>query len=233
MLSHEKTVEQVAFIEHVLSLKRGAKILDMPCGHGRHAIEFAKRGYEVVGVDLNSFLLRTAKETAQRENIFLRLEQGDMREVSFDGEFDVALNLFTSLGYFDADEDDEKVLHRLSCALKRGGTLLIDFINRDHLIRTFRPRWERELADGSMLISEPEYDLVRGQCVTRRTIIKKGAQLAHKLTSLSYRMYTPAELIKMGTKSGLSLKQAYGDFKGSALTMDSERAILVLHKPLT
>jgi SAM-dependent methyltransferase len=230
MLSHDKSARQVDFIEHVLSLKRGSRILDIPCGHGRHAVEFARRGYEVVGVDLNNFFLRMARETAQREKVSLNLHQSDMREVLFDGEFDAVLNLFTSLGYFDDDSDDENILHRLSRSLKSAGNLLLDFINRDHLVRTFRPRWERELSDGSVLITEPEYDMVRGRCVARRSIILKGGRRPEKLTSLTYRMYTPTELIKMGRKAGLSFKQAYGDFNGSSLTMDSERVILVFDK---
>jgi SAM-dependent methyltransferase len=229
-LSPEKSAEEVDFIERILSLKRGAKILDMPCGNGRHAVELAKRGYEVVGVDINNFLLRTATQTAQREKISMTLQRADMREVLFVGEFDVALNLFTSLGYFDDDSDDEKILDKLSCSLKRGGSLVLDFINRDHLVRTFRPRWERELSDGSMLITEPEYDLVRGRCVARRSIIAKGGKSPQKLTSLIYRMYTPTELIRMSRKSGLFLKRAYGDFKGSALTMNAERVILLFDK---
>ena len=62
MLSHAKTVEQVDFVERVLALKRSARVLDMPCGHGRHAIELAKRGYVLVGVDINSFFLQKAEE---------------------------------------------------------------------------------------------------------------------------------------------------------------------------
>jgi SAM-dependent methyltransferase len=229
-LSPEKSVAQVDFIERVLSLKPGASILDMPCGNGRHAVEFAKRGYEVVGVDINSFLLGAARQAAQREKTPVTFHKEDMREVSFNGEFDAALNLFTSLGYFEDDSEDEKILAKLFCSLRSSGKLLLDYINRDHLVRTFRARWERELSDGSMLITEPEYDMVRGRCVARRSLLVEGGKSPQKLTSLIYRMYTPTELITMGRKSGLCFRQAYGDFMGSALTMNTERVILLFDK---
>jgi SAM-dependent methyltransferase len=231
MLSHAKTVEQVDFVERVLALKRSARVLDMPCGHGRHAIELAKRGYVMVGVDINSFFLQKAEQKAQQAHVSLTLQKKDMREVSFDREFDAALNLFTSIGYFDSDADDEGIFGRFSCSLKNGGSLLLDFINRDHLVRTFRPCWERELLDGSMLISEPEYDLVLGRCRIRRRIVNKSGAGFQILTNLLYRMYTPTELIKMARKSGLRFREAYGDFSGDALTIDSERAILIFEKP--
>jgi SAM-dependent methyltransferase len=231
MLAREKTLEQVDFIERLLRLEGGARILDMPCGFGRHAVELARRGYDVVGVDINSYFLRTAEEEAKRTGTSLTLRNQDMREATFDAEFDAALNLFTSLGYFDDEADDVKIANRLAGALKSGGSLVIDFINRDHLVRTFRPRWERELPDGTMLISEPHYDVVRGQCVTRRQILSKDGANSQTLTSLRYRMYTPTELINLGKGAGLRFREAYGDFQGGELTMNSERTVLVFDKP--
>jgi SAM-dependent methyltransferase len=231
MLAREKTLEQVDFIERVLELERSARVLDVPCGFGRHAVELARRGYHVVGVDINSHFLRMAEEEAKRAGTSLTLRNEDMREATFVAEFDAVLNMFTSLGYFDDEADDVRIANRLAGALKSGGRLMIDFINRDHLVRTFRPRWERELPDGTMLISEPEYDVVQGTCVTRRRILSKEGKNSQTLTSLRYRMYTPTELINLGKGAGLRFRHAYGDFEGGDLTMNSERTVLVFDKP--
>lgn len=83
-LSEERTQQEVDFLVDVLGLQKGARILDLACGHGRHAVEFARRGYNVVGQDLNSFFLEKAEEAAKEAGVQVQWVQGDMREVSFE-----------------------------------------------------------------------------------------------------------------------------------------------------
>ena len=76
ILPVERTQQEAAFLEKALALQPGAKILDMPCGHGRHAVALAKRGYSVTGVDLNNFFLQKAKEAAENEGVSLKARTG-------------------------------------------------------------------------------------------------------------------------------------------------------------
>jgi SAM-dependent methyltransferase len=226
----ERTLQEVAFLEKILALQAGTKILDMPCGHGRHAVELAKRGYNVTGVDLNRFFLQKAKEAAAKEGIALDLKQGDMRNTWFDSDFDVALNLFTALGYFKNDADDLHVFENLSRSLKRGGLFFIDFINHDRTMRNFRRRDWRQLPDGSMLLIKRKHDPVTAKNIEHRITIPEGGE-PRKMIEVICRMYTPIELIKMGAAAGLRFKEAYGDFEGGELSIDSPRVLLVFEKP--
>jgi SAM-dependent methyltransferase len=154
-----------------------------------------------------------------------------MREISFDREFDAALNLFSSIGYFDDDFEDRKIFDRVFRSLKEGGSFVLDFINRDHYVRNFRERWERELSDGSVLITEPCYDIVRGRNVARRSVVPKGCEAPKAIATLDYRIYSPPELVAMGSQAGFRLKKSFGDFDGSPLTINSGRVILFFERP--
>src|SRR5712692_8275153 len=86
-------------------LAPGTAVLDAPCGFGRHSVEFARRGYAVTGVDFNETELERARAAAKSARVTLRLISQDMRDMEFSGEFDLAVNLFSSIGYFSDDED--------------------------------------------------------------------------------------------------------------------------------
>ena len=106
----ERTPVEIDRLEALLAVRPPLRILDLPCGQGRHAIELARRGYDVTGVDLSPFLLKVAEERARADGIRVRWLAGDMRHPIVGESFDVVLNLFTSLGYFADEADDAKVV---------------------------------------------------------------------------------------------------------------------------
>lgn len=227
-LPHERTITEVDFLEKMLELQPSTNILDVPCGHGRHCIELAKRGYSVTGSELNRFFLSEAQKAATADGVSVRFEQGDMRELDFDNEFDVALNLFTAMGYFDTDEDDSKFLAGVYRSLKPGGQFLLDFMNHSWLMRNFKEKWWSELPDGTLLLTEREYDIVRGRNIDYRTKIKDGKTSETKTTSL--RVYTTSELVSMAESVGFTFQESFGDFEGNLLKLDSRRTILLFEK---
>ena len=104
--------EAQLFMQNLLSfikLKKNDKILDMPCGKGRHAIFLNSLGYDVLGADLSENSIKYAKKYTNKT---LHFEVHDMRQ-PFDTKFDAIFNLFTSFGYFDDDETNIKVLYNL------------------------------------------------------------------------------------------------------------------------
>ncbi len=120
------------FIENIaryLGLKKGQRILDLPCGKGRHARILHRRGLDVTGVDLSKRNIEAAKRF---ENPNLRFFVHDMRKPLAE-QYDVVLNLFTSFGYFKSERDNQKAFGNLVQAVATGGTLLIDFINVEKL----------------------------------------------------------------------------------------------------
>ena len=142
--SPEKSAAEVAFLVEELGLQSGQIVLDLPCGHGRHSIEFARRGLRVVGVDLNEEPLEQAYWAAREAGVKVDLRRVDMREIEFREEFDAVFNLWTSFGYFENEAEDRLVLDRAFRALRPGGAFVLETVNLYAVLRRFEPRsWQR------------------------------------------------------------------------------------------
>lgn len=228
ILPHERTTIEVSSIEKILVLQPGFKVLDVPCGHGRHSVELAKRGYEVTGSELNRFFLDEARKAAETAGVSIRLCPSDMRELDFRNEFDVVLNLFTSMGFFDNDVDDANFMAGVHSALKPGGKFLIDFVNRNWLTKNLKKKDWRKLSDGTILLIEREYDDISGRKLDHRTKIQNG--IVGITTTISQRIYSTNELVSMAKSVGFSLEKALGNFDGTALNLTSRRTILCFKK---
>ncbi len=124
------TVQEVDFIEQELGRDRTIRILDVGCGTGRHAVELAKRGYTVTGIDLSRSLLDSARKKAQQTGVKVEFRQQDARDLDFRGEFDAAL-LFCE-GAFPLMETDEmnfRILQGVRKALRTPGRVIITTLN--------------------------------------------------------------------------------------------------------
>ena len=110
MFSAERDRREVARVLDVLELGAGAKLLDVPCGHGRHAHLLAETGFDVTGLDFSATLLARAR--ARGTGSRLRYVRGDMRKLPprWRGRFDGVVNLFTSFGFFQHPRDDAAVI---------------------------------------------------------------------------------------------------------------------------
>jgi cyclopropane fatty-acyl-phospholipid synthase-like methyltransferase len=223
------TKKEVNFIEKILKLKKGMKILDLACGWGRHSIEFARRGYKVVGQDINPLFLQEARRTAKEAGVKVRWIKQDMRKIPFRNEFDVALSLFTSFGYFEKEEDHQKVMSEVYKSLKPRGAFFLDVINRERLVRRFRPKEHKELSDGSLLTIERKFDFLTGHLEDKRTYMKKKRK--KKESRLGIRIFTLTELISTCQRVGLKFKKSYGSYKGDPISFNSKRCILIAQKP--
>jgi ubiquinone/menaquinone biosynthesis C-methylase UbiE len=103
LLSDERTAREVDGIVKLLALPQGSRILDLACGHGRHAISLAERGYVVTGQDLSEVFLNRARTDAQtRGAAQVNWVHSDMRHIPFVDEFDAIINIFTAFGYLEA-----------------------------------------------------------------------------------------------------------------------------------
>jgi len=127
--------EAQVFINNLVShfkIPKKSKILDIACGKGRHAIYFNKQGMDVVGVDLSQNSINAAKK---EENTTLQFAVHDMRKVFQKNTFDIVTNLFTSFGYFEKDEEEQKAINAIALNLKQQGMLIIDFMNAKKTVR--------------------------------------------------------------------------------------------------
>lgn len=138
LYAHRDMREAAAFIERLvnrLPLAPGATVLDLGCGNGRHARQFAAHGYRVLGVDLSSASIQAAKQHETHGLWFLRQ---DMRLPLGVRAFDAVFNLFTSFGYFEDPSDDLAVVENVARALKPGGWLVLDYLNAQVAERDLR-----------------------------------------------------------------------------------------------
>lgn len=156
----EAAAHEAAFVWKALGLKKGERVLDVPCGSGRHSLKLAERGAYVLGVDLTPAYLRAAQKAGAKQPR-ARFVRGDMRYLPYKGEFDAAMNLWTSFGYFARYAEDLKVLRGVARALKPGGRFLIDVRDLDEVRRRpFLRHWDQR-ADGAYLLQDAE--LVEGR----------------------------------------------------------------------
>src|SRR5262249_22839496 len=144
-----RTRQEIRGLLQLMPFWPGARILDVPCGFGRHSIELARRGFRVTGVDISPKLLRTARRNAAVRGVQVEFRRADMRELAYRNRFDAVLNLFTSFGYF-GDVGDLWFLRTLRRALRPGGWLILHLINRDWVVRNFRSRERARLGHYSL-----------------------------------------------------------------------------------
>jgi SAM-dependent methyltransferase len=197
---------QCDFLERRLKLKPGATVLDVGCGLGLPVIELTARGYLGVGLDLSLAMLSRASEEAQSRGMRINFLHADMREMNFEGSFDAVTCLGTTLGYFD-DETNRKVIERFYRALKPGGSLLLDVVNRDHVIRS-QPNLVWFEGDGCVCMEESEFNFFTSRLHIKRTvIIDTGKQLEHEY---SLRLYSLHELGQILHFAGFRVTEVSG-----------------------
>lgn len=230
LLPAERTAAEVEGVCELLALPPGSRILDLCCGHGRHTVPLARRGYRMTGLDLSDCFLRRAQESAMEAGVEVQWVRSDMRSIPFEGCFDAVLNLFTAFGYLEDEAEDQKVLNAVARALKPGGAFLMEIIHRDCLLRRFAESGVQRLDDGTLAVEERTFNLLTGRQEVRGTLIYpdgRRSDLSHSL-----RLYTAAELAAMFRSAGLEGVAVYGGLDGSRLTLESRRLVLVGQNPM-
>lgn len=228
ILPKQRTEKEVVFAVNAFGLRPGAGLLDLACGYGRHAISFAKLGYVVTGFDLSAALLRRAKHDAKKANVPVRWIKGDMRSLPFRNEFDAAVILFTSLGYFKKAEDNLKVVRQIHASLKPGGLLLIDMSNGDYLLSHFEGKgWHRH-RDGSTTLEYKEFDPKTKFVRERKIFIEKDGRT--RGAEMLFRVFSPRELQFLIKRGGFAIKKIWGGFDGERLSSQSRRIIILAWK---
>ena len=225
----ETSRNQVDFIIDKLALEPGARVLDLCCGQGRHLIDLARRGYDVVGLDLSEYMLEGCRTAAAAEGINPVLVHADMREIGFTAEFDAVISMFTSFGYLETTDEDQKVINAASLALRGGGLLLLDLQNRDCLMGCFKPLEWHENQRGDLICAERAFDSITGRINAREVTIHPDGHRTE--TSHSIRLYTFNEIENMLQQPGLTVQSVYGDFDSAPFDRQSRRMIVVAGKP--
>ena len=117
--------EELNFLQEQFGIHPGQTVLDVACGAGRHAVPLAERGFRVTGLDISSQFLGEARRFAQEHRVSVDWRLNDMRNLSFQEEFDAALCFGNSFGYLSRN-DTKHFLRRLSAALRKGARFVLE-----------------------------------------------------------------------------------------------------------
>jgi SAM-dependent methyltransferase len=224
-LEHDR--REVARLIDLLGLPVGSRVLDCPCGQGRHAHLLAEAGFDVDGLDYSDELLARARRRGTGPT--LRYTRGDMRRLParWTRRFDAVLNLFTSFGFFLEPADDARVVREFARVLRPGGVLVWHGASRDGVMARFLSRdwWTSD--DGTMVGHERAFDALSGILTIRSTWRGRRAsgEREHRI-----RLYTATRLAELCADAGLVVEEAYDGWSERALTRRSSEMLLVARK---
>ncbi len=193
-------------------IKKG-KVLEIGCGNGRICIPLAKKGFDVIGIDISPIYIEDAEKKARKHRVKARFITGDMRNLSkiFKKEkFNVVLNVWTAIGYYDK-KTDEKIFKSVYKILKdKGLFLILNCASKEMLLYNFFPTSFRE-TEKYIILNESDYDFLRSIFKEKWIFYeKKGKDLKYiDEHEVKMRIYSHQELIEMVEKAGFRFLKAY------------------------
>jgi SAM-dependent methyltransferase len=240
LYSHRDVAREVDFLERVFSQCSQVsvrRVLDMGCGTGIHSIELARRGYEVLGVDLSQKMIEVAREKSRAAGVTgVYFLQADATRLEFEEEFDAAIAMYGVISYFTRDENLLEFLRSLRRALKKGGVFVFDTWNLTGVLskRVFYETPSTSIRkSGSMLAIKEE--------VWRVDVLDQVAHAEIKWSivdlvrgsvdffdhRLDLRIFTVRELVHVLRETGFALCAAYEDYEMRPLTEGSSELVIV------
>jgi SAM-dependent methyltransferase len=213
-------------VVRLLGLQPGARILDLCCGPGRHAVELAGRGYAVTGVDRNPAYLDRAREAAGEAGVELELVRADMREFVRPGAFDAVINLYTSFGYFEDDDQDLRVLQNVKTSLAAGGAALLDLQGKESMALSFEERRWSEVGGVHLLQHTRAIDDWT-RVESRWVLVRDGEQ---KEFVIRLRMYSASELKRLFRCAGFGQVAVFGSLDGVPYDHRARRLVAVARR---
>lgn len=222
LLTEERTHREVDFLVRQLNLAPGQRILDVGCGFGRHCIAFARRGFQVTGLDPSAAMIQAAKERAAATGVTVDFRQERGEDFVTEQRFDAAVCLFTTLGQMDvnppdADRDNRGLVRRVADALKPGGGFAVEAPQRDPYAAALKAEERFGGSDRYTLVTrafDPERSVVDERF---RLVSPEGEQRFH----LRYRLFRREEVLWLLREAGLREISLFGDFRGGPLTEES------------
>ncbi len=216
---------QIDDIQELLGLDPPADVLDLACGSGRHALELARRNFEVTGVDRTSAYLEEAEEHARAEGLEIEWLEADMREFRRESSFELALLMYSSIGLFDERTSNRRVLEHCRASLESGAPLVVETMGKEVLARDFHPRTWEELDDGSLFLDERQP--IDGWERLRNRWIRIHPDGRRERFELDIRLYAGSELEHLLREAGFGSVELYGSLDGRPYDREAERLVAV------
>jgi SAM-dependent methyltransferase len=221
------------FIESEIGGDRSVAVLDIGCGTGRHAIELARRGYRVTGIDLSPSQIEWARAKAEAAGIAADFRVGDARALPFQGEFGLAVMLCEGgFALMETDEMNFEILRGAARALRPGGKLIMSALNGLFPLHRSVGQFENEEA-GETSTEGHEFDLLTFRMRSRvKTVDREGRPIE---IDSDERWYIPPELTWLLKQAGFASVEIFGARLGAfsradALTPDDFEMLAVAVK---
>jgi SAM-dependent methyltransferase len=229
MFTEERAEKESAFVARTLELKPGASVLDLCCGQGRHSVQLAKHGFKVTGLDLNAEYLDLASKAAEAAKVKIETVAGDMREIPFENKFDAVVNMYSSFGYLESEAEDSKVLESAAKALKPGGRLLLDMLNREWAIDNYIQNDWHTGADGTLYVERRDLDLATSRMHVHFIVVDPKGGRRESIGHI-IRLYTLTEMTRLLERVGMRWTAVFGGFEGEDYGIGARRMIIVAQK---
>lgn len=229
----EDTKKQVDFLIEKLKLCGNERILDLACGFGRHSLELAGRGFDVTGVDITADYIKYASEQAEKQRLDAHFICSDIRDVNFENEFDVVLNMADgAIGYLENDEENLKIFSIVSKALKRGGKHFMDIMNGSYAENHF-PCKMWDAGEKCLTLSNFEWNSKTKTMIYGQLDFPYGEPLSEPIMEEgnTIRLYSLDEVENIFSKLGMSVCESYADFSGKPLS-DNDIQLMVYSQKL-
>jgi len=224
-LSEEQTRAEVDYLASTLDLKPGARVLDVPCGHGRIALELAQRGLRVTGVDLSEEALALARGDASERGLDLALERRDMRDLPWREAFDAVICVGNSFAYLD-DRGNRDFLEAVHRTLRHGGKLLLNAPCVLEVLASIQARAWYQLGDVLMLVDR-RYDPIESALDVEYIFLQDG-KLDRR--PARYRFHSVRELRQLLAEVGLPVTAMHGSQRGEPFAIGSPTLYLLAEK---
>ena len=208
-------------------LKKGAAILDAGCGPGRISVELALLGMKVTGVDIIQSELDAALETAKDEGVELELINHDLRTFKSEQKYDCAVNLYTSFGYCDSEEEDLTILKNIFDSIKEGGSFILETVSRETAILNFTSGEEFDRSGIKVITDFSVVGAWEGLRSKWNLVLPDGKLIEHEFVQ---RLYSAPELKKQLLKIGYKRVEVYGGYKKQPYNQNAVTMLLLCKK---
>lgn len=214
----------VNLIQRNSNLKSCDKIIDVCCGPGRHSIEFARRGYSVLGIDISTYLIKRALfslKSEKEKNLKIGFEIADMRNFNYNKSFDAAVNLFSSFGYFENDIENFIVFDNICSSLKKNGLFVFDFLNETYLRKNLVSLSKSKVKDKTII----QKRCIDGGFVFKNIYIdkiKKEPDFTERI-----RLYDKNKLMEKIQEHGFKIYRIFGDYYGNKFFKNKSGRIVI------
>jgi SAM-dependent methyltransferase len=202
-------------------------LLDLACGPGRYAIPLAQAGYAVTGVDRTRFLLDRARERANLAGTRVEWVEQDMRDFVRTGAFDLAINVFTSFGYFEDPAENRRVLDNIHASLKPGGVFVFDHLGKELLASRFVPTRSDVLPDGRIRFARQTITADWTHIEAEWTLVDGSRASTFRVR---HWLYSGQEIRDLLTAAGFEDISLYGSFDGIPYDQQAARLIAVARR---